>query len=109
MQAIPLGLVTVTTAGTPTPITAAMVAAAGGPANCQVAKIEAWAHANTGYVYVKDAVSGNVIAPLPVPANGNAAHWCSHAPAGGNTLLATRFALDVATSGDGAYVTLWVD
>lgn len=109
MQAIPLGLVTVTTAGTPTPITTAMVAAAGGPANCQVAKIEAWAHANTGYVYVKDAPSGNVIAPLPVPANGHAEHWHVCSPDGDNTLLATRFALDVATNGDGAYVTLWID
>lgn len=63
LQAIPLGLVTVTTAGVPAPITTALIAAAGGT--------------------------------LP--------------PSGGVGLNPLSFSLDVATNGDGAYVTLWID
>jgi len=110
MIAIPLGLVTVPSAGTPTKISAAMVTAAGGPANCKVAGVEFCADpAMSGTTsYVKNA-AGVIIAPLLKPANGYAGEYKHSAPAGGNTILATSFAVDVATNSDGVYVTLWVD
>lgn len=111
MQVIALGKVTAATAGTPTPITAAMITAAGGalPPNGGVARIEVWADpAMAGTTaYVK--TGGTVIAALPKPSGGFVAHWDAKAPAGGNDIIPTQFAIDVATNGDGAYVSVWID
>lgn len=111
MQVIPLGKITVATAGTPVPITAALISAAGGqlPPNGGVAKIAVRAvHGSAGVSYVKSS-GGTIIASLEVPASGHTDEWCAHGPAGGNVIIPNAFALDVATSGDGAYVTVWVD
>jgi hypothetical protein len=108
LQAIPLGLVTVTTAGVPAPITAALIAAAGGtlPPSGGVSRIDVHAHnGNTGIVLVK--VNGVIFDNILTPANGVTGHWCYQA--GSNSLNPLSFSLDVATNGDGAYVTLWVE
>jgi len=113
LKALPLGLVTVTTAGTPTPITAALITAAGGslPPSGGVHKIEVWAHnGNAGIVLVKASAPGNTpvtVAPLLVPANGVMGHWCLKTA--GNGINPLAFSIDVLTNGDGAFVTLWVE
>ncbi len=107
--AIALGKLTVAAAGTPTPITAAMILAAGDgrPPAGGVNKIEVWADpASTGTVY---AVKGTTkIAALPKP-SGAGVHWAAKAPEGGNTLNPLDFGIDAVTNGDGAFVTLWID
>ena len=111
MIAIALGNVAVPTPGTPVPITAALITAAGGvlPPSGGVSKIEICAvPGNTGVVTVKNS-AGVPIKGLPTPANGNTACFCAHAAQGGNTLNPLAFALDAATANDGAHVTLWLD
>jgi hypothetical protein len=108
LKALPLGLVTVTTAGTPTAITAAMITAAGGGLTPSggVCRIDVHAHSgNTGTVLVK--VNGVTVDNLLTPANGVTGHWCLKSE--GNQIYPLSFSLDVATNGDGAYVTLWVE
>ena len=69
MQAIPLGRVTVPTAGTPVPITLTAAQAAQLPPSGQVCKVEVWPDPTAaGKVYVKQ--SGVVLAALPVPTGG---------------------------------------
>jgi len=108
LQAIPLGLVTVAAAGTPTPITAALITAAGGllPPSSGVSRIDVHAHnGNAGVLFVK--VNGVILDNLLTPANSVTAHWCLQAC--GNEINPLIFLLDVATNGDGAYVTLWIE
>jgi hypothetical protein len=122
MAPIPLGKITVAAAGTPTPITAALIAAAitangygqlapGGTVGmCH--KIEVWADTAAtaaAYVMVKSGSGWLRIASLPAPANGHCEHWHARAAVGANLIDPTLFAIDVATSGQGAYATLWVD
>ena len=112
MRALPLGKITVATAGTPVPITNAMLTTAGdgrGP-NGGVMSLEFWpVFGNTGRVLVKDLSTGNVIAELPTPANGKAQKYRICGPDGGNVVYPTSFQVDVTTSGDAAYVTAWVE
>ena len=76
-------------------------------------KIEAYAkNGNNGVVFVKVSNGAAVpttaiLADLQVPANGATGHWSLSES--GNSLNPLAFSLDVATSGDGAYVTLWVE
>lgn len=113
MNILALGKVTVPTAGTPVQITAAMLTAAGDgrPPHGQISKIEVFADpAMTGTTaYVKLASNGAIIKALPKPASGYVAYWRAEAPNGGNSIDPTLFAIDVATSGDGAYVSVWID
>ena len=76
-------------------------------ANGQCAKVEVWPDPTaTGRVYVKQG--GVILAALPVPTGGYPIPWqtpeCDR-----NVITPTAFAIDVATSGDGAFVTLWVE
>jgi len=72
-------------------------------------KVEVWPNpAATGKVYVKNTATGSILATLPVPSGGYPIPWQSSAPDMVNVQLPGAFALDVATNGDGAYVTLWV-
>ena len=106
MQSIPLGRVNVPSAGTPVPVSltaaqAAMLSAAG-----QCAKVEVWPDpANTGTIDCK--AGRGIIAPIPKPANGYAASWCTP-ECDGNRINPLVFSLDAGTNGDGGYVTLWV-
>lgn len=111
MQVIPLGKIAVATAGTPVPITGAMILAASGqlPPNGGVAKLEIWpVNGNTGVIHVKGP-GGVIIADLPPPANGNATSWRACGPAGGNVIQPPAFSIDVAINNDAAYVTVWID
>ena len=111
LKAVPLGKVTVTTAGTPTPITAALITAAGNglPPQGSVARIEF--HADPAMVgttvYVKNA-AGTVIAPLLKPANGVVGMYGVGCMSFGNAVNPLDFSVDVQTNGDGVYVTVWV-
>ncbi len=106
MQAIPLGRVTVPTAGTPVPFTLTATQAAMLSTNGQCAKVEIWPDPTAaGKVYVKK--SGVTLAALPLPTGGYPIPW-STPDCGSNNILPTAFSLDAASSGDGAYVTLWV-
>jgi hypothetical protein len=113
MLAIALGKITVATAGTPTPITLALITAAGGqlPPSNLVAGIDVCPDPGMSgtAAYVKAAASGKTIKALLKPASGNVACWCKRAPEGGNGLDPTQFAIDVATNGDGAFVTIWLE
>lgn len=117
MIALPLGKITTASAGTPQPITAAMVIAAasvagvtlspGGAAGL-VLRVDVWADpVSTGNAYV--VVAGTKLATLPpVPTSGLAGHW--HSPTlEGNRTDPTQFAIDAANNGQGAYVTLWLE
>lgn len=111
MQLIALGKITVAVPGTPTPITAAMIAAAGGelPPSGGVAQIEVRsADGNAGATYVKHS-SGAVIAPLLSPFNGQCPAWRARTPKGANTLNPLSFQIDADHAGDGAYVSIWVE
>jgi hypothetical protein len=106
MIAIPLGLVTVTTAGVPQPLilTAAQAALLEGSGLC--VKIEVWPNPSAaGKVYVKQ--NGVILATLPVVSGGYPIPWEVDGD-GSNCIKPTAFALDAATNGDGAYVTIWV-
>lgn len=95
LKALPLGLVTVATAGTPVPITTGLIAAAGGglPPSGGVCRIEAHAAAgNTGLVLIK--VNGVILDNLLVPADGVTGHWAMQAA--GNEINPTTFSLDAA-------------
>jgi len=107
MQAIPLGRVTVPTAGTPVPISLTAVQAAQLSANGQCAKVEVWPDpAAAAAVYVKQG--GTILAALPKPTGGYPLPW-STPKCGRNRITPTAFALDAATNGDGAFVTIWVE
>jgi len=107
MQAIPLGRVTVPTAGTPVPISLTAAQTAQLSANGQCAKVEVWPDpAATGRVYVKQG--GVILAALPVPTGGYPLPWATPG-CDRNVITPTAFAIDAATNGDGAYVTLWVE
>jgi hypothetical protein len=116
MQAIPLGLVTVATAGTPVTVASLLTAAQLEkiPPSGLVAKIDVWpnpAAENTGYVKVQspDMASPAIVAAIPTAATETQHPWhagfCDR-----NTIPYAQFSLDVAESGDGAgFVTLWVE
>jgi len=74
MKALALGLIVAPTAGTPVPITAAMVAAAGGglPPSAQVYRVDFNVAMNTGTTYIKEVATGNIIKALPAPGSGYA-------------------------------------
>jgi hypothetical protein len=114
MQAICLGRVTVATAGVPvlfssllTPAQLAML-----PPSQQVAQMDIWPDpAAVGKVYVKCQVPGQsltTLAVLPVPAGGYPVPWSTCGDTSRNVVAFKQYSLDAATSGDGAYVTLWV-
>jgi len=106
MLAIPLGKIIVTTAGTPVALT--VPGSYTLPASGCVRKVEVWADPGmTGTaVYVK--VGTSILAALPKPASGFAAHW-STPETDGDVVNPTSFEIDAQTSGDGAFVTLWVE
>lgn len=107
MIAIPLGLITVPTAGTPVAISLnAQQLAQCGPGG-QVFKVEVWADPGMTGVSVSVKQGGVVLAKLLKPASGCVPTWYTP-EVGDNLLVPTAFSLDVATSGDGAFVTLWV-
>lgn len=110
MQAIPLGRVTVPTAGTPVLFSSVMTAAqrAVVPPSGLVAKIEVWPDpASTAKVFVKCQPPGYAapitLASLPVPTGSYPLPWSGHA------LPYQQFSLDAATNSDGAFVTLWLE
>ncbi|MGA7238907.1 MAG: hypothetical protein WBY44_24710 [Bryobacteraceae bacterium] len=106
MTAIPLGRITVPTAGTPVAITLtaaqkALLSAAG-----QCSKVEVWPDpAATGKVFVKK--SGVVLDALAVPSGGYPVPW-STPDCTGNIIQPGIYSIDAATNGDGAYVTVWI-
>lgn len=107
MTAIPLGKISVPSAGTPVAITLTTAQAAQLSTGGLCAKVEFQPDTgNTGTVTVKQG--GVAIAPLPKPANGYVASW-STPECDGNRINPLTFALDAATNGDGAFVTLWVE
>ena len=116
LKAIPLGLVIVTTAGTPVPITAAMITAAGDgrPPSGGVCKIDVHAqNGNAGVVFVKMYNGANpsvavTVAPLLVPANGVTGHFCLKTDRG-NSINPLSLAIDAVSNNDGAFVTLWIE
>lgn len=105
MQSIPLGRVSVPSAGTPVSITLtaaqqAMLSAAG-----LCAKVEAYPDpAATGTVYVKQA--GVTLAALPKPTNV-VQPW-STGERDRNVINPLAYQIDAASNGDGAFVTVWV-
>jgi hypothetical protein len=115
MIAIPLGLVTVTTAGTPVTLVQSMLTAgqlAALPPSLQVAKVEVWPNpAAAGKAYVKQG--GIILAALPVASSGAVYPWATP-ECDENRITAIQvnnaggFQIDAATNGDGAFVTLWV-
>ena len=115
LRAIPLGLITVTTAGAPTLITSALIIAAGGtavlPPSGGVHKIEVWAKAaNSGIILVKlNNGSGTpvIVADLQVPSAGSKISWFVEGC--GNTVFPQGLSIDAVSNGDGSYVTLWVE
>lgn len=105
MTCVPLGLVTVTTAGTPV----AIVAPGGTqlPPSGQVKRIDVYPNpAATGKVYVK--YGGTILAALPVAATGSVIPWQTP-DVQFNQIQLGSFQIDAATNGDGAYVTLWIE
>ena len=107
MQSIPLGLVTVITAGTPVNLTLSGAQAALLPPSGQVAKIEFWPNpAAAGKVYVK--VGGVTLAALMVPASGAQPFPFTTPEREENSISPLVYQIDAATNGDGAFVTLWV-
>jgi hypothetical protein len=106
MQAIPLGRINVATAGTPVPIALTTAQAAQLSARGQCCRIDIWPDPTaTGRVFVK--LGAVILAVLPVPTGGYPVPW-STPDSDHNCILPTAYALDAATNGDGAYVTLWV-
>jgi hypothetical protein len=115
MICIPLGLITVPAAGTPVTLVSSMLTSgqlAALPPSLQVAKVEVWPNpAATGKVYVKQG--STILAALPVPTSGAVIPW-STPECEENCISAIQlnnsggFSLDAATSGDGAFVSLWI-
>lgn len=106
MQAIPLGLVTVTTAGIDQPLTLTATQKKVLPPNGLVARIDVWPNPlATGTVFVRSG--GVTLAALPANSTGSGHPWkaCDRGE-GVNPLV---FALGALTNGDGAYVTIWVE
>jgi hypothetical protein len=114
MQHITLGRITVTTAGVPVSFLSKMSAVqlAMLPPSGQVADIDVWPDpAAVGKVYVKCQAPGQpstILATLPVPTGGYPIPWSPPGDPSRNSINYSEFSLDAATSGDGAYVTLWV-
>jgi hypothetical protein len=108
MIAIPLGLVTVAAAGTPQalcPLTAAQLLQLQAGTLCF--KVEVWPNpAATGKVYIKQG--GVILAALPVVSGGYPIPWEAGCAEGCNCINPLPFQIDAATTGDGAYVTVWV-
>jgi hypothetical protein len=106
MQSIPLGLITILTAGTPVGLTLsgaqAALLAPGGLCSKVVFSPNP---ANTGNVSIKQG--GVVLDTLLKPANGVTGRWSTPCT-DYNCINPLAFQLDVATNNDGAYVTLWV-
>jgi hypothetical protein len=115
MQAIPLGRVTVAVAGTPVALASLMTPAQllAVPPSGMVARIEVWPDpASVGKVYVKCTPPGKataILATLPVPSAGYPVPWSTDGDGARNQFAIGQYSLDAATSGDGAYVTLWVE
>ena len=116
MQAIPLGRVTVPTAGTPVTFASVLSAAqlAMIPPPGIVARIEVWPDPTAaGKVFVKVQPPGYaapvILAALPVPTGGYPIPWSTDGDGRRNQFPYTQFSLDAATSGDGAYVTFFVE
>ncbi|MBZ5621027.1 MAG: hypothetical protein LAQ69_20215 [Acidobacteriia bacterium] len=116
MQAISLGRVTVGAAGTPVTFASLITAAqrAAIPPSGLVARIEVWPDtSSTGKVFVKCQPPGYaapvILAALPVPVGGYPIPWSTDGDSSRNAIPYGQFSLDVATGGDGAYVTLWVN
>jgi hypothetical protein len=113
LKAIPLGLITVSVAGTPILLTNALILAAGGglPPSGGVHKIEVWAKAaNSGIILVKlNNGSGTpvIVADLQVPSAGSKISWFVEGC--GNTVFPQGLSIDAVSNGDGSYVTLWVE
>lgn len=114
MQAICLGRVTVTTAGTPVTLLSRMTPAqlAMLPPSGQVASITVWPDpAASGKVLVMCKAPGQpntIIAALPVPAGGYPVPWSTCGDTSRNSINYAQFSLDAITNGDGAFVTLSV-
>jgi len=71
------------------------------------AKVEVWPDpAASAAVFVKQG--GVTLAALPAPTGGYPLPW-STPKCGRNRITPTAFALDAATNGDGAFVTIWVE
>jgi hypothetical protein len=105
MQAILLGLVTVPTAGTDAALTLTAAHKVLLPPSGLANKIEVWPNpAAVGTVSVRSA--GQTIAEFPANATGPLLPFEAHSEVGVNPLA---FALGAVTSGDGAFVTLWVN
>jgi hypothetical protein len=107
MQAIPLGLFTVTTAGTDQMFTLTAAQQALLPPLGLVRKIEIWPNPSaTGFVKVRSG--GQTLAEFPPNTTQPTFPWSAEScdGIGVNPLV---FGLGAVTSGDGAFVTLWVD
>jgi len=116
MQALVIGRVTVPTAGTPVTSASLLTAAQKAliPPSGLLAKIEVWPDpTSAGKVFVKCQPPGYaapvILAALPVPVGGYPIPWTTDGDTGRNAVPYAQFSLDVATGGDGAYVTLWVE
>lgn len=103
MKCFPLGKIVVPTPGTRVAVTADQTIYA--------AMIEFDADpAMTGATAtVKDNASGTVIAPLLKPASGYSDSWQTPSASEGNPIRVADFAVDVATAGDGVFVTYWLN
>lgn len=117
MRAYGLGKITVAAAGTPAQLTIEAITSASTSAGAAIAaagnlchKIEFWADpAMSGTTaYIKDGAGTNTIAPLLKPANGWTGHYVAKCDGQVNLLDPTNFYLDVATNGDGLYITIWI-
>ena len=103
MKAFPLGKIVVPTPGTRVQITADQTVFA---AMIEFSADPAMAGATAT---VKDNATGTTIAPLLKPASGYSDSWQTPAFERGNPIRAADFAVDVATAGDGVFVTAWLN
>ena len=109
MTAIPLGRVTVPTAGTPITLASVITPAQTAHLNAAglCAKVEVWPDPTAaGRVYLKQ--NSVILAALPVPTGGYPLPWATP-ECDRNCINPSAFSIDAATNGDGAYVTLWVE
>lgn len=105
MTAISLGKVPVSVPGTPVPLSSVLTTAqltSVGPSRVATKILIEPDNADTGISYVKDTVTGNKIAVLPVPVNGCITTW--H----GEMVDPTKLAVDNSVANDGPFVTIWV-